>query len=166
MEAQPATWAGQPTTDSMHYLNQAAGGLMPDSVLHAVSHYMQREQALGAYIASQQVQPQLQQLYARLAELLHCQPADIALTTGNTHGWCAVVGALPLEAGDRVLVTPGNGAATTPCCASCRRAPAAWSSNALHARRCTGHGGAAGLGGCARQAGRPHLGSRQRLHGV
>ncbi len=108
MEAQPATWAGQPTTDSMHYLNQAAGGLMPDSVLHAVSHYMQREQALGAYIASQQVQPQLQQLYARLAELLHCQPADIALTTGNTHGWCAVVGALPLEAGDRVLVTPGE----------------------------------------------------------
>src|SRR6218665_1526209 len=64
-----------PTTDSMHYLNQAAGGLMPDSVLHAVSHYMQREQALGAYITSQQVQPQLQQLYARLAELLHCHPA-------------------------------------------------------------------------------------------
>lgn len=92
----------------MHYFNQAAGGLMPDSVLHAVTHYMQREQALGAYLAAQQAQPQLQQLYALLADLLHCQPSDIALTTGNTHGWCAVVGALPLAAGDRVLVTPGE----------------------------------------------------------
>lgn len=92
----------------MHYFNQAAGGLMPDSVLQAVTDYMQREQALGSYVAAQQAQPQLQQLYAQLAALLHCQPADIALTTGNTHGWCAVVGALPLQAGDRVLVTPGE----------------------------------------------------------
>lgn len=92
----------------MHYFNQAAGGLMPDRVLQAVTDYMQREQALGSYVAAQQAQPQLQQLYAQLAALLHCQPADIALTTGNTHGWCAVVGALPLQDGDRVLVTPGE----------------------------------------------------------
>jgi selenocysteine lyase/cysteine desulfurase len=92
----------------MHYFNQAAGGLMPDRVLQAVTDYMQREQALGSYVAAQQAQPQLQQLYAQLAALLHCQPADIALTTGNTHGWCAVVGALLLQAGDRVLVTPGE----------------------------------------------------------
>jgi len=92
----------------MHYFNQAAGGLMPDRVLQAVTDYMQHEQALGSYVAAQQAQPQLQQLYAQLAALLHCQPADIALTTGNTHGWCAVVGALPLQAGDRVLVTPGE----------------------------------------------------------
>lgn len=92
----------------MHYFNQAAGGLMPDRVLQAVTDYMQCEQALGSYVAAQQAQPQLQQLYAQLAALLHCQPTDIALTTGNTHGWCAVVGALPLQAGDRVLVTPGE----------------------------------------------------------
>ena len=92
----------------MHYFNQAAGGLMPDRVLQAVTDYMQREQALGSYVAAQQAQPQLQQLYVQLAALLHCQPTDIALTTGNTHGWCAVVGALPLQAGDRVLVTPGE----------------------------------------------------------
>lgn len=92
----------------MHYFNQAAGGLMPGRVLQAVTDYMQREQALGSYVAAQQAQPQLQQLYVQLAALLHCQPTDIALTTGNTHGWCAVVGALPLQAGDRVLVTPGE----------------------------------------------------------
>ncbi|MDH0496021.1 aminotransferase class V-fold PLP-dependent enzyme [Comamonas aquatica] len=92
----------------MHYFNQAAGGLMPGRVLQAVTDYMQREQALGSYVAAQQAQPQLQQLYVQLAALLHCQPTDIALTTGNTHGWCAVVGALPLKAGDRVLVTPGE----------------------------------------------------------
>jgi selenocysteine lyase/cysteine desulfurase len=73
-----------------------------------VADYMQREQAIGAFVAAQQVQPQLQQLYARLAELLHCAPADIALTTGNSHGWNAVVGALPLAVGDRVLVAPGE----------------------------------------------------------
>lgn len=92
----------------MHYFNQAAGGLMPNSTLDAVSRYMQLEQRLGSYTAAQQVQPQLAQLYARLGELLHCPSSDIALTTGNSHGWCAVVGALPLQAGDRVLVTPGE----------------------------------------------------------
>lgn len=92
----------------MHYFNQAACGLMPDRVLQAVTDYMQREQTQGPYVAAQQAQPQLQQLYAQLAALLHCQPADIALTTGNTHGWCAVVGALPLQVGDRVLVAPGE----------------------------------------------------------
>lgn len=92
----------------MHYFNQAAGGLMPDHVLHTVTAYMQREQAQGAYVAAQQVQPQLQQLYTQLADLLHCQPGDVALTTGNSQGWNAVVGALPLAAGDRVLVAPGE----------------------------------------------------------
>ncbi|MDR2326002.1 MAG: aminotransferase class V-fold PLP-dependent enzyme [Acidovorax sp.] len=92
----------------MHYFNQAAGGLMPDHVLQTVADYMLREQAIGSFLAAQQVQPQLQQLYARLAELLHCAPTDIALTTGNSHGWNAVVGALPLAAGDRVLVAPGE----------------------------------------------------------
>lgn len=92
----------------MHYFNQAAGGLMPDSTLEAVSRYMQLEQNQGAYTAAQQAQPQLAQLYARLGALLNCPPTDIALTTGNSHGWCAVVGAMPLQAGDRVLVTPGE----------------------------------------------------------
>ncbi|MDR3005757.1 MAG: aminotransferase class V-fold PLP-dependent enzyme [Acidovorax sp.] len=92
----------------MHYFNQAAGGLMPDHVLQTVADYMLREQTIGSFVAAQQVQPQLQQLYARLAELLHCAPTDIALTTGNSHGWNAVVGALPLATGDRVLVAPGE----------------------------------------------------------
>jgi selenocysteine lyase/cysteine desulfurase len=92
----------------MHYFNQAAGGLMPDRALHAITAHLQREQHAGPYAAAQQAQPQLQALYAQLAALLHCQPEDIALTTGNTHGWCAVVGALALQHGDRVLVAPGE----------------------------------------------------------
>ena len=92
----------------MHYFNQAAGGLMPDSTLHAIHRHLQLEQRIGSYTAAQQVQPQLAQLYAQLSALLHCDPGDIALTTGNSHGWCAVVGALGLQAGDRVLVTPGE----------------------------------------------------------
>lgn len=92
----------------MHYFNQAAAGLMPDRALHTITAHLQREQQLGPYIAAQQAQPQLQSLYAHLADLLHCQAADIALTTGNTHGWCAVVGALSLQPGDRVLIAPGE----------------------------------------------------------
>lgn len=92
----------------MHYFNQAAAGLMPDSALEAVTRCMQLEQSQGSYTAAQQVQPQLSQLYVRLGELLNCQPSDIALTTGNSHGWCAVVGAMPLQVGDRVFITPGE----------------------------------------------------------
>ena len=58
----------------MHYFNQAAGGLMPDRALHAITAHLQREQHAGPYAAAQQAQPQLQALYAN--EQLQTTPSS------------------------------------------------------------------------------------------
>lgn len=92
----------------MILLNHAANGLMPDSAVEAITDYLRTEQRISAHLAAVHAAPDVQQLYVLLAQLLHCQPEDIALTTGNSHGWTAVVAAMPWQAGDKVLITPGE----------------------------------------------------------
>ena len=93
---------------SMILLNHAANGLMPDATLQAITDYLRREQRISPHLAAIEVAPQLQQLYADVAALLNCAPTDIALTTGNSHGWGAIVAAMTWHAGDKVLITPGE----------------------------------------------------------
>ena len=92
----------------MHLLNHAANGLMPDCTVQAITDYLRAEQTLSPYLAALQAKPQVEALYGLLGELLHCAPSDIALTTGNSHGWTALMTALPWQAGDKVLITPGE----------------------------------------------------------
>lgn len=92
----------------MIYFNQAAGGLAPEASFDAITQHLRQEMAHGAYTTALQVQPEAQKLYALLADLLHCHTEEIALTTGNSHGWNAVVTAMPWKAGDKVLITRGE----------------------------------------------------------
>ncbi len=92
----------------MIFLNHAANGLMPNSTVQAITDYLHAEQQRSPHLAELDAAPQLQQLYPLLAELLGSQPQDIALTSGNSHGWTAVVGAMPWQAGDKVLIAPGE----------------------------------------------------------
>lgn len=92
----------------MIFLNHAANGQMPNSTVQAITDYLHAEQQRSAYLAALDAAPQLQQLYHLLAELIGSRSQDIALTTGNSHGWTAVVGAMPWQAGDKVLITPGE----------------------------------------------------------
>lgn len=92
----------------MIFLNHSANGQMPNSTVQAITDYLHAEQQRSPYLAALDAAPQLQQLYHLLAELLGSQPHDIALTTGNSHGWTAVVGAMPWQAGDKVLIAPGE----------------------------------------------------------
>ena len=92
----------------MIYLNHAASGLMPDGSVHAITQHLQAEQARGPYLAAADAAAETQQLYALLADLLHCQPADIAITTGNSHGWNSVLAAMPWLPGDKVLIAQGE----------------------------------------------------------
>lgn len=92
----------------MILLNHAANGLMPDCTVQAITDYLRAEQLRSPHLAALDAAADIAQLYALLAELLHCQPSDIALTTGNSHGWSAVVAAMPWQAGETVLITPGE----------------------------------------------------------
>ena len=92
----------------MIYFNQAAGGLAPESSIDAITAHLRQEMDQGAYNAALAAQPEAQKLYTLLASLLHCQPSEIALTTGNSHGWNAVITAMPWQAGDKILITRGE----------------------------------------------------------
>jgi selenocysteine lyase/cysteine desulfurase len=92
----------------MIFLNHAANGQMPDVTVQAITTYLHAEQQRSPHLAALDAAAELADLYPLLAELLHCQPSDIALTTGNSHGWSAVVAAMPWQAGDTVLITPGE----------------------------------------------------------
>lgn len=92
----------------MILLNHAANGQMPDVTVQAITDYLRAEQLRSPHLAALDAAADLAQLYTMLADLLHCQPSDIALTTGNSHGWSAVVAAMPWQAGDTVLITPGE----------------------------------------------------------
>lgn len=92
----------------MILLNHAANGQMPDVTVQAITDYLRAEQLRSPHLAALDAAADMAQLYTMLAELLHCQPSDIALTTGNSHGWSAVVAAMPWQAGDTVLITPGE----------------------------------------------------------
>lgn len=92
----------------MVYLNYAAADLGSDACVQAITEHLRAEMQHGPYVAAQHAGERLQQLYAQLAAILHCAPADLALTTGNSHAWNSVVSAYPWQAGDQVVITSGE----------------------------------------------------------
>jgi cysteine desulfurase/selenocysteine lyase len=87
------------------YLNSAAASLMPQSVIDAVRNHLHLESMQGGYGAAGKVADQLQDIYMAAAQLLGCDPDEIAMTDGNSRGWCNAVGAMNFRAGDRILVS-------------------------------------------------------------
>lgn len=88
------------------YLNTASAGLMPIPVLDAVVGHLGREAELGALDAAAEAAPRLEATYAAAARLLGADPGEIALVESGNRGLAALLGAVALAPGDRVLVAP------------------------------------------------------------
>ena len=92
----------------MILLNHAANGLMPDVTVQTITAHLQAEQRRSPHLAALDAAPDMARLYVLLAEMLACAPEDLALTTGNSHGWTALMASIPWQRGDKVLVAPGE----------------------------------------------------------
>lgn len=86
------------------FLNSAGSSLMPAPVLDEVIGHLRRETEIGGYEALDEREADLEAGYGVFAELLGCRPDQVAFTDSATRSWLAAFDAVPLAAGDRILV--------------------------------------------------------------
>ncbi|CAB3941774.1 Cysteine desulfurase [Achromobacter insolitus] len=97
--------AQTPGTQTTVHFNHAGASLPSAATLQAIQAHLQREATQGpmeAGVASRELTEKARALAARL---LNADPAEVALTGGNSPGWGAAFAALePWLPGDRLLV--------------------------------------------------------------
>jgi cysteine desulfurase / selenocysteine lyase len=97
-----------PGCEGIAHLNNAGASLVTQATLDTVNGFLQLEAALGGYEAETAATGSLEAVRNSAARLIHATPAEIALTTSDTHGfskafWGLVLGGW-FKAGDLVVV--------------------------------------------------------------
>lgn len=96
--------ADTPACKTLAHFNNAGASLMPATVYAALTEHQALEQAVGGYEAQSDAAPAIADFYAAFADMLNCDPLEIAFMESATKAWDAVFYSLPLVSGDRVLV--------------------------------------------------------------
>ncbi|HET6165920.1 MAG TPA: aminotransferase class V-fold PLP-dependent enzyme [Marmoricola sp.] len=86
------------------FLDSAGSSLPTDRVLDAVVSHLRRESEIGGYRAANERSDDLAALPGVVGALIGAPPDLVALTDSATRAWNQFVTALPLGAGDRVLI--------------------------------------------------------------
>ena len=100
-----------PAVEHQSFLHSAGSSLMPKPVVEAMIDHIRLEERVGGYAAVDQMQAQLDGVYASVAGLLSAAPDEIALVENATVAWQMAFYALPWKSGDRVLTTQAEYAA-------------------------------------------------------
>jgi cysteine desulfurase len=87
------------------FLDSAGSSLPPAPVLDAVLGHLRREAEVGGYRAAAERADDLAAVKASLGRLLGCGPETLALSDSATRAWTSFFYAVPLAAGDRVLLS-------------------------------------------------------------
>lgn len=90
-------------TSKLVHFNNAGAALSPEAVTSAVLDYLRLEQRVGGYEAAHTKATELDAFYASMAELLHCQPDEIAFVENATRAWDQAIYAVRWQAGDEIL---------------------------------------------------------------
>jgi selenocysteine lyase/cysteine desulfurase len=89
--------------DLIHF-NNAGASLQPLPVTLAEQQHLALEQQLGGYEAAIEHAAASTFTYTALAKLLNCQASEIACVESATRAFQLLITAIPLSAGDRILV--------------------------------------------------------------
>ncbi len=89
------------------HLNNAGAGLMPRSVLDAVTAHLQREAVLGGYESSDEAEAAVNAAYSNVAQILGAKPRNIAVVENSTVAFFQALAAFDFQRGD-VIVTTRN----------------------------------------------------------
>jgi selenocysteine lyase/cysteine desulfurase len=87
------------------FLDSAGSSLPPAPVLEAVVGHLRREADVGGYVAEEERAAELAGVREALARLLGCAAEDVALVDSATRAWTQLFYAVPLAAGDRILLS-------------------------------------------------------------
>src|SRR5262245_4770880 len=85
------------------HLNNAGASLMPQPVVDAVVEHLELEARIGGYEAADAKGEHIEAVYASAAQLVNCDPTEIALLENATRAWDAVFYSIPFRPGDRIL---------------------------------------------------------------
>jgi len=117
--------ADTPGSRTVHHLNNAGSALPPQVVVETMIDHLRREAEIGGYEAHAEAQDRLDATYASLGRLVGSGPEGISLTTSATDSWLRAFLSVPLERGDRILVSQAEYASNVlAIMASARRAGA------------------------------------------
>ncbi len=85
------------------HLNNAGASLMPRPVVDAVVEHLELEARIGGYEAADAERERIEAVYASAAQLVNCDPTEIALFENATRAWDAVFYSIPFKPGGRIL---------------------------------------------------------------
>ena len=97
--------AETPGSLTTHHFNNAGAALPPQVVVDTMVDHLRREAEIGGYEAHAEAQDRIDAVYASLGALVGSGPEGIALTTSATDSWLRGFLSIPLERGDRILVS-------------------------------------------------------------
>ncbi|MEO6828363.1 MAG: aminotransferase class V-fold PLP-dependent enzyme, partial [Acidobacteriaceae bacterium] len=97
--------ADTPGCEKVLHLNNAGASLPPAVVVERVKAHLDLEAEIGGYEAADRVADEQECVYASLARLLGCSPAEISLMESATRAWDAAFSALAekFQPGDKIL---------------------------------------------------------------
>lgn len=92
-----------PASQQIIHFNNAGASLSPSGVQTAVIQHLQLEQQIGGYEAAKKSHSTLENFYSAFSKLLNCDQSEIAWADSATHGWNALVQAIPFTKGDKII---------------------------------------------------------------
>jgi cysteine desulfurase/selenocysteine lyase len=95
-------------TASCHYLthlDNAGAALPPDCVTDAFIAALQQEASIGSYRSARIQKEAIDQTYVALAQLLNCDPSEIALVESGSRAWDLPFSMISLAAGSVIITS-------------------------------------------------------------
>src|SRR5262245_13583578 len=87
------------------HFNNAGAGLMAKPVLEAMREHLALEAEIGGYEAADARQERVDDFYAATAELLGCEPRNVAFASSATDAFSRALSSIPFASGDLILTT-------------------------------------------------------------
>ncbi len=97
--------ADTPGCESVIHFNNAGSSLPPARVVDAMVDYLRTEQTTGGYEIAADRQDDLDAVYGATAEYLGCATDEVAFASGAGDAWWRAFSAIPLQEGDRILIS-------------------------------------------------------------
>ena len=105
-DLQVAQWREDtPGCSSRVHLNNASAGLMPKSVLAAITSHLQREANFGGYESSDDAAPAVEEAYVNVAQLVGAKSRNIAVVENSTVAFFQALSAFDFQPGDAIVTT-------------------------------------------------------------
>lgn len=87
------------------HLNNAGAALMPQPVIDAIYQHIELETQIGGYEAQDAVSDMIQGAYASVADLVGCNPENIAMVENATVATSQALSAFDFKPGDSIITT-------------------------------------------------------------